>query len=171
MPYAKRLATRLGLIVLVVLACGLALMSSALRWGVVPGRDSVVGELAPTSEEDDPADEGKADGEPEKEPGGARDDPSVPYAQELDSSQLTTFETALPLEGAAQELLERYERQDRCLMRYAGYLDLLGEVWSCVVVGPGWVDVCVVRECGENGGSQVRISRLEVEAWEGYGNE
>ncbi len=171
MPYAKRLAARLGLIVLVVMVCGLALTSSALRWGAVPSRDPVVSELGKTGEKDGLADEGEADREPEEEADGARYEPSVPYEQERESSQPTTYETPEPLESAAQELLERYERQDRCLMRYAGYLDLLGEVWSCVVVGPGWVDVCVVRECGENGGSQVRISRLEVEAWEGYGNE
>lgn len=71
----------------------------------------------------------------------------------------------------AKDVLEGYEvRGDTSLAR-AGWLDLLGGVWGCAVVGPGWVDVCFV-ERQEDEGSRVTSLRMEVERWrEAYGNE
>lgn len=60
---------------------------------------------------------------------------------------------------AAQTVLGRYEADGMCLLASAGYLDLFGRVWGCVVEGPGWVDVCVVEETTE-GTSVVRTVRM-----------
>lgn len=79
----------------------------------------------------------------------------------LPADGVTTYETELELPEASQELVERYRDRGDCLMREAGYLDLLGDAWSCVVQGPDWVDVCVVSSASENAGSVVRVQRLE----------
>lgn len=69
---------------------------------------------------------------------------------------------------AARELVVRYRDEGTCLVRSAGYLDLVGNVWGCVMEGPGWVDLCVVRR--SDGGSVVRCVRMEAGEWEeGYG--
>ena len=79
----------------------------------------------------------------------------------LPAGEVTTYETQLDLPDASQELVERYRDRGDCLMRQAGYLDLLGDAWSCVVQGPNWVDVCVVSAASDNAGSIVRVQRLE----------
>lgn len=65
---------------------------------------------------------------------------------------------ALP--GAAEDVLGRYRREGTCLVAYAGYLDLLGNAWGCVMEGPGWVDVCVVEEV-RGSACVVRSVRME----------
>lgn len=69
------------------------------------------------------------------------------------------------LSGAATSLLEEYEQQDGVLLVRSGWVDLLGRVWGCVLMGPGWVDVCLASE--EVGGAQTRIRtlRMEVSEW------
>lgn len=70
--------------------------------------------------------------------------------------------------SAACELVVRYRDEETCLVRSAGYLDLTGDAWGCVMEGPGWVDVCVVF--GRDGGSVVRCVRMEAKRWgEDYG--
>ena len=86
----------------------------------------------------------------------------------LPAGDVTTYETQLELPDASQELVERYRDRGDCLMRQAGYLDLLGDAWSCVVQGPDWVDVCVVSSAADDAGSVVRVQRLErpdVDGW------
>ena len=95
-------------------------------------------------------------------------DEGVRETAELPSGEVTTYETELELPDASQELVERYRDRGDCLMRQAGYLDLLGDAWSCVVQGPDWVDVCVVSSAADDAGSVVRVQRLErpdVDGW------
>lgn len=66
------------------------------------------------------------------------------------------------LPTVAQGLVLDYRSQGNCLLRHAGYLDLLGNVWGCVVQGPKWVDVCVVSQGNGESESVVRIERLEA---------
>ena len=79
----------------------------------------------------------------------------------LPAGEVTTYETGLELPDASQELVERYRDRGDCLMRQAGYLDLFGDAWSCVVQGPDWVDLCVVSAASDDAGSVVRVQRLE----------
>ncbi len=64
---------------------------------------------------------------------------------------------------AAAELLERYRGQDNAALAHAGWLDLLGRCWACVVAGPDWVDVCLVS--GNDDASAVQTLRMEVDEW------
>ena len=70
-----------------------------------------------------------------------------------------------PLTEEAQTILVDYRQRKDCVLVRAGYVDLVGQAWSCVIQGDGWVDICVVRETDE-GGSQVSVSRIENSMWE-----
>lgn len=70
------------------------------------------------------------------------------------------------LEERAEEALDAYQREADCALAYAGYLDLLGNVWSCVVVGHGWSEICLVTGGGENDEPDVRVVRIEGEGLE-----
>lgn len=75
----------------------------------------------------------------------------------------------LGLTDTAEEAVGRYRDLAGVVLVRAGYLDLVGNVWGCVVSGPGWVEVCLVEERGE-GESVVTTMRMEAEAWgEAYG--
>ena len=70
------------------------------------------------------------------------------------------------LPQAAAELLEGYQASQDCVLRYAGYLDVFGNVWGCAVEGSGWVDVCVVGESWDGKSSTVGTLRLDAGDWE-----
>lgn len=108
----------------------------------------------PTSSDEDAAEEAGAAAEVL----GDLEDTGASFA-----SSATTSERDLV--AAARELLEEYQDEGDCLLRQAGYLDLLGKAWGCVVEGPGWVDLVVVRE-DSGGGSTQRVLRMRAGAWE-----
>lgn len=77
------------------------------------------------------------------------------YALELlDGAACSRRESDRPLPGEGERVLEGYRLRGDCIVAQAGYLDLSGKVWGCVVQGAGWVDLCVIRE-GDEGGSEV----------------
>lgn len=65
------------------------------------------------------------------------------------------------LEGRAEVVLTSYQGASDCVLAYAGYLDLLGDVWTCVVVGDGWSEICLVSEGDDDGVASVRVVRIE----------
>ena len=48
------------------------------------------------------------------------------------------------LEQVATRLLRSYRDAGSCVLARSGFLDLTGSVWSCVIQGDGWTDVCIV---------------------------
>lgn len=70
------------------------------------------------------------------------------------------------LQDTAAQLLEEYARAGKCVLVRAGYLDLLGNNWSCTVVGDGWVDTVVVRGAEDSRKSEVKVVRMDVKEWE-----
>lgn len=64
----------------------------------------------------------------------------------------------------AGELLGRYREGGGCVLVSAGYADLLGRVWVCVVQGDGWVDVCEVS-AAPGGGCREAVTRLRADEW------
>ena len=86
----------------------------------------------------------------------------------LDPSEVTAppqvRETALDVVASAAAELERYRSLENVVLVRAGWLDLLGNTWGCVVSGPGWVELCVVSEL-EPDTSQVKIVRMEAKQW------
>lgn len=66
----------------------------------------------------------------------------------------------------ARDVLHAYQSQGSCLLKQAGYLDLLGNVWSCTVEGDGWVELVVIREGAKSACSTVKTLHFEVETWQ-----
>lgn len=76
-----------------------------------------------------------------------------------------------PVADAAARLVEGWHTRADAVLVQAGYLDLKGDSWGCVISGAGWVEVAVVSAT-EDGKSQVTTLRMEAEEWErAYGTE
>lgn len=87
-----------------------------------------------------------------------------------DDARVTSYQTSEELPETASELVLRYRDQRDCMVRSAGYIDMLGNAWSCLMEGPGWVDLCVVLQGDE--GCSVQVIRMEVKDWEeSYGHQ
>lgn len=78
--------------------------------------------------------------------------------------EVDVFEAPGELPGVAARVLTSYENQDAVLVE-ATYLDLLGNAWGCVILGGGWVDICIVRDGGD-GLCRVEVVTLDAETWE-----
>lgn len=66
----------------------------------------------------------------------------------------------------ARAALASYRDTGEAVLAHAGYLDLLGSAWCCVVEGPGWVEVRLVGLDPATGEVGERTLRLDAEAWE-----
>lgn len=66
-----------------------------------------------------------------------------------------------PLPEECQELLSTYQQQENCLLVHAGYLDLLGRTWGCVIRGIDWAEVGIVREAVGATEGEVLVMRFE----------
>ncbi len=80
-----------------------------------------------------------------------------------DASNMKTEEFCSSVPDAAGALIKRYREQTETTLAHAGWLDLVGRCWGCVVVGPGWVDVCLVS--GTDEACTAQTIRMEVEEW------
>jgi hypothetical protein len=90
--------------------------------------------------------------------------------KETETGSITTQEVDGALPEAASHVLVGYRDDGSCVLVHAGYLDLFGNVWCCVVSGDGWVDTCLVSEKG--GTCEVETMRVETEkAVSAYGNQ
>lgn len=67
-----------------------------------------------------------------------------------------------PLEQEAEERLTAYRRESGCSLECAGYLDLYGNAWGCLVQGDGWVEILVIRDVADDTCS-VQTIRLSVQ--------
>lgn len=84
----------------------------------------------------------------------------------LGSAEERSYESPLSLEGEGARLVEEYGARGDCVMAQAGYLDLSGSVWGCVMQGGGWVDICVVRDVEGGKGSCVVVWHMDADAAE-----
>ncbi len=80
-----------------------------------------------------------------------------------DASNAKTEEFCSSVSDVAGALIKRYREQTGTTLAHAGWLDLVGRCWGCVVVGPGWVDVCLVS--GTDEACAAQTIRMEVEEW------
>jgi len=91
---------------------------------------------------------------------------SWPY--DASGAEVASYETQEDLVDTATDVVCRYRDEETCVVRSAGYLGLLGNTWSCIMEGPGWVDLCVVQQ--KEHGCVVKTARLEANTWkEMYG--
>lgn len=73
--------------------------------------------------------------------------------------------SSLSLSDECEQILGAYEERGDCLLAGWGYLDIQGNVWSCMVDGGSWVDVCYV-EARPSGGCEVRVMHIDAEELE-----
>lgn len=100
----------------------------------------------------------------------------VPYddsvsVQEGQLSPDETYELPYDVDRASRTVLEQYRDAGEGVVVRSGYLDLRGRTWSCLLQGPGWVDLCVVTEKDDRGSqSTVQRVRMDAEDWrKGHG--
>ncbi len=89
-----------------------------------------------------------------------------PRMEELISEGLSTSVVETTVNEAARNALTAYEAQGDCVLCQAGYLDLSGNAWGCVVQGDGWVEVVVTKRVGDDGLTEVTTIHMDVKAWE-----
>ena len=110
--------------------------------------------------------------------GGGQDDATVWEAQPAGTYDAQVQFAALGqtpsleddgLVDACAEILERHQGTSGCTLVFAGYLDLFGNVWACLVSGQGWAEIDVVRaqEGGSPHVSQTRIDASVLQALAG----
>ena len=68
------------------------------------------------------------------------------------------------------EILERYEATPGCELVYAGYIDLFGNVWACLVTGPGWAELQVVRADG-SGETRSSLAHIDTSSLQGLAGD
>lgn len=80
----------------------------------------------------------------------------------LEGAEMAQRRSERTLVDEGERVLEGYRLRGDCIVAQAGYLDLSGKVWGCVVQGAGWVELCVIRE-GDEGGSEVVSWHMDAE--------
>ena len=126
-------------VAIAAIAC--ALMATALQWGGIGSGQAGVG-----AQGDVPSDAGEASPRRVGVPRGA---------------QVTRYESGRSVVDEGSSVLEGYRAREDCVLAHAGYIDLAGRVWACVVQGAGWAEVCVVQE-GASGGCEVVSWRMDA---------
>ncbi|MGQ5425650.1 hypothetical protein ACULPM_01250 [Thermophilibacter sp. ZX-H3] len=76
-------------------------------------------------------------------------------------ARVTSHESGRSVVDEGASVLEGYQSRGDCVLAHAGYIDLAGRVWACVVQGAGWAEVCVVQE-GASGGCEVVSWRMDA---------
>jgi hypothetical protein len=89
------------------------------------------------------------------------EDETLPVVGVTSASDVSVRSEAGEVEQVATRLLTSYRDQRDCVLAEAGYLDLLGSVWGCVVQGDQWVDVCVIEQVDE-ASCQVHVMRFDA---------
>lgn len=97
------------------------------------------------------------------EAGGGKSAPSA-GAAEADGGDARQPSDAAGVPEAAADLVREYEQRGDCVLVRSGYLDLSGRVWSMVVEGSGWVDVCIVQSSGDGTG-KAKVMHMDAAEW------
>lgn len=83
----------------------------------------------------------------------------VPFVSEGFEGWIEASEDDRSLPEAAEALLIGYRDRGDCVLARSGYIDFSGSVWSCTVVGDGWVEIRLVQEL-EEGRSGVHLIHM-----------
>ena len=89
------------------------------------------------------------------------EDETLPVAGVTSASDMSVRGEAGEVEQVATRLLTSYRDERDCVLAEAGYLDLLGSAWGCVVQGDQWVDICVIEQVDE-AFCRVHVMRLDA---------
>lgn len=70
--------------------------------------------------------------------------------KKLISNPQQTWESTRSFQEVGEELLHSYEERGDSIPVFSGYLDVLGNVWSCIFQGSGWIDICLISDEGSS---------------------
>lgn len=70
--------------------------------------------------------------------------------KKLISNPQQTWESTKSFQEVGEELLRSYEGRGDSIPIFSGYLDVLGNMWSCIFQGSGWVDICLISDEGSS---------------------
>lgn len=150
------------------LACAVAIVAGVLTAG--GASPAGTGGLPPPV--DAPATGASAGAVGAGEAGGGKSAPSAKAgksapsagAAEADGGDARQPSDAAGVPEAAADLVREYEQRGDCVLVRSGYLDLSGRVWSMVVEGSGWVDVCIVQSSGDGTG-KAKVMHMDAAEW------
>ena len=142
-----------AVLALVVVACVVAIAA-----GVLSGRRAPVVEVSDGSPSVSVTLTGSSGDAKSSEDKGTSAGEGEPGGEAFESSDLS----GVPEEAAV--LVREYEGRDDCVLVRSGYLDLSGRVWSMVVEGSGWVDVCLVQST-DDGTIETKVMHMDVAEW------
>lgn len=86
----------------------------------------------------------------------------LPSQEKTSFAQFETEQRDCNVVTAAMDALTSYQAKPGVELARVGWLDLLGSVWSCVVVGPGWVELCTIRARSDTT-SEIQTIRMEID--------
>ncbi len=97
------------------------------------------------------------------EDGTGAEDLTPPWSDEVDGVleekgvpfRRTGFRSDRDVREEASELLADRREEGDCVLMRAGYLDLFGGTWGCVLQGVDWVEICLGGEEGDGCGGGV----------------
>lgn len=81
-----------------------------------------------------------------------------------ESGEVSTRYEQTELLECATSILQTYQSRQDCALAHSGYLDICGNVWSCVLCGKGWVDVVFVSQCKKDQ-CEVKTVHLTAAQW------
>lgn len=171
-PGGSGYSGRLRTTVVVTCVLGALLLMPTFAADSSSGLASSKSEEIPESDDDDSVAESRSVGEGIwGESGGgpsgtSKASPDV-VGERVLGAGVTRRDVQAELVDAATEVLEQARDQHKCVLVDSGYLDLTGSVWSCTVVGEGWVEVTVVRSRNSGETSEVTTIHMDAKEWEG----
>ena len=76
---------------------------------------------------------------------------SISYAaaEDLFKQNSVQRDSKETIQDEAQSVLESYQQRADCVLVYSGYIDLSGNVWSCLVNGGNWSELVTISDQGE----------------------
>ena len=74
---------------------------------------------------------------------------SYAAAEDLFKQNSVQRDSKETIQDEAQSVLESYQQRADCVLVYSGYIDLTGNVWSCLVNGGNWSELVTISDQGE----------------------
>lgn len=84
-----------------------------------------------------------------EEKGDAEQPISRAAAEDLFKQNSVQRDSKETIQDEAQSVLKSYQKRSDCVLVYSGYMDLAGNVWSCLVNGGNWSELVIISDQGE----------------------
>jgi len=162
--HAKALMSILAACAIGIIACTWASLQGAQKVFLPYTQGSLQQKEEERASDEEPDD--SADDFPDQSRSAPQGEGAGHKAGALSEDKITKKTVRVGVAAEAAEVLFSYKREGSCVLVRSGYLDFVGEVWSCIVQGDGWVDLCVVRGIEDGAASELTQVRMDVSLWQ-----